>query len=295
MILVKLMGGLGNQMFQYACAKQLAVIKDVPLKIDLSFLKNRGTDVLHTIREYELDIFNIKDGIANAEELNLFKRNLEDGRYILLHKYLPFIFPYYTIREKAFAYDQRLLKVHKNTYIDGFWQSYKYFSSEEQIIRQSFSFKKNPEGKNLEHIAAIAKNNSISLHVRRGDYVNDKNTNQYHGTCSLSYYQTAISIITSKIKNPHFFIFSDDMTWVKENIKPGFPHTYIDHNTGINSFEDLRLMSLCQHQIIANSSFSWWGAWLNNNPEKIVVAPDKWFADSSINTKDLYPQSWIRL
>lgn len=137
--------------------------------------------------------------------------------------------------------------------------------------------------------------NAVSLHVRRGDYVSNLTINQFHGTCSLEYYNQAIAQIAKKVETPHFFVFSDDPEWVKSNLKIDYSITIVDHNNADKNYEDIRLMSLCKHHIIANSSFSWWGAWLCRNPNKIVIAPLKWFNDKSINTTDLIPDGWIKI
>jgi hypothetical protein len=136
--------------------------------------------------------------------------------------------------------------------------------------------------------------NAISLHVRRGDYANNPKTKATHGLCSLDYYQASVRQMAQKVARPHFFIFSDDMEWVQGNLKIDFPCVFVEHNRGAESYNDMRLMSLCKHHIIANSSFSWWGAWLNPNMEKIVIAPRKWFA-SQTAVPDLFPAGWIIL
>lgn len=139
----------------------------------------------------------------------------------------------------------------------------------------------------------IRKTNSVSLHIRRGDYITSKITNKFHGTCCLGYYKKAMKLINKKVKNPKYFVFSDDIYWVKKNleIKNAF---YVDDNVGDKSYIDMQLMSMCKHNIIANSSFSWWAAWLNNNPNKIVIAPKKWFNDPGMDTTDLISEEWIR-
>jgi hypothetical protein len=149
-------------------------------------------------------------------------------------------------------------------------------------------------GKNADIAEQIGRVNAVSLHVRRGDYVKNPKTTATHGLCSLDYYHTAIRYIYETVEQPYFFIFSDDMAWVKEHLKIDAPCQYVDHNQGKESFNDMHLMSLCKHHIIANSSFSWWGAWLNSSPEKIVIAPNKWFANQN-NIKDLLPNDWVTL
>ena len=137
--------------------------------------------------------------------------------------------------------------------------------------------------------------NSVSIHVRRTDYISNIPANNYHGTCNETYYIEAMKIIGKKISNPHFYIFSDEPEWFKANIKTNFQVTFVEHNKNEKSFEDMYLMSLCKHNIIANSSFSWWGAWLNSNENKQVIAPANWFQDKTKNTKDLLPETWIKL
>ena len=181
-------------------------------------------------------------------------------------------------------------------YLDGYWQSEKYFKGAVEAIRRELIVQKELEGKNLE-IAGMIKEvaQPVSIHIRRGDYVSDKKTNQVHGLCSLDYYESAINRLTETFSSPHFFVFSDDQNWVKENLKLNLPATYVDHNDAATNFEDLRLMSLCKHNIIANSSFSWWGAWLNADSEKVVIAPSKWFADNNMNSQDVCPEVWVRI
>ncbi|MDD3060131.1 MAG: alpha-1,2-fucosyltransferase, partial [Sulfurimonas sp.] len=151
---------------------------------------------------------------------------------------------------------------------------------------------------NLEDIKLkeeIQSSNSVSLHVRRGDYVSNKNATSYHGVSSLDYYYNAIETISKKISNPILYIFSDDIPWVRENLIVSLPIVFIENTNTDRPFEDIYLMSLCKHNIIANSTFSWWGAYLNSNLEKNVIAPKKWFNDPVINTEDLIPSSWTRI
>ncbi|HQS38500.1 MAG TPA: alpha-1,2-fucosyltransferase, partial [Methylotenera sp.] len=160
-------------------------------------------------------------------------------------------------------------------------------------IRKDFTFKLALSVKNSAIIEQISQVNAVSLHVRRGDYVTNAK-NAFIGVCSLEYYRKAVEYVKNQVDKPVFFVFSDDIEWVKSNLPIDFPCFYIDHNHGIESFNDMRLMSHCKHHIIANSSFSWWGAWLNANSEKIVIAPQQWFANNT-NVNDLLPESWIKL
>jgi hypothetical protein len=180
--------------------------------------------------------------------------------------------------------------------LTGYWQSEKYFIDDEYLIREDFKILKPLAGKNLEIAEEIKHTESVSIHLRGRDFINKKEINKLHFTCDNSYYERSFSIIIGRIKDPNFFIFSDDAEWAKYFLKIDYPCTFVDGNSWNKaSFEDMRLMSLCKHNIIANSTFSWWAAWLNRNPAKIVIAPQKWFNDTSHNTKDLIPGGWLRL
>lgn len=196
--------------------------------------------------------------------------------------------------EPHFHYWPEINHVPRDCYLAGYWQSEQYFREAAPVIHADFTFKLLPANRNAELAEQIGQVNAVSLHVRRGDYVNNPKTNVVHGVCSLDYYRDAVRHVSSRVANPCFFIFSDDMAWVKEHLKMDLPCQYVDHNCGAESYNDMRLMSLCRHHIIANSSFSWWGAWLNRNPDKIVVAPKKWFANDK-NISDLFPAGWVIL
>jgi len=287
MIITKLIGGLGNQMFQYAVGRRAAYINNTSLKLDIAGYENQA-DI--TPRKYSLDIFNIKEEFVNTNEIRKLKKTASlFSRFMLGNKQS-------YVKEKHFQFDQNILKIKNNTYLEGYWQSEKYFKDIEIIIRKEFSFKEEVQDKlNKKNISQIVNSNSISIHIRHGDYIFDKGTHERHGVCKLEYYKRAIELIIKKVKNPHFFVFSDDHKWMKQNLILKYPYNYIVNNFGNKDYEDMRLMGLCKHNIIANSSFSWWGAWLNQNKNNIVIAPNKWFKDKSTNTKDLLPQSWIKI
>lgn len=163
------------------------------------------------------------------------------------------------------------------------------------MLLREFAVKPEEDVWDCQIAEMISAAQAVSIHVRRGDYAQDRITQQVHGLCGLDYYDRAAQYIAAHVAAPHFFIFSDDMPWVKENLKLSFPVTFVDHNNESSDYNDLLLMSLCDHHIIANSSFSWWGAWLSDSAEKIVIAPQMWFANSNADTKDLLPDSWVRL
>ena len=283
-------------MFQYAAARRLAYIRNTPVRLDVSWFNN--IENIDTPRRYELHVFNIKEDFALSEEVENFKR-IPKGVFSRAFKKLtsPVSASNHStwIRERHFHFDSAILKLPDNVYLEGYWQSEKYFLDSEGIIRKEFTVRTEP-GEMNRQIAEIIKNTeSISVHVRRGDYVTNTTTSQYHGSCSIDYYREAVGKVVSQVQHPHFFIFSDEPDWVRENLKLPFPVTYIDHNGADKACEDMRLISLCKHHIIANSSFSWWGAWLCANPDKTVFAPKKWFNKPEMNTADLLPGSWHKI
>lgn len=262
MITVKLMGGIGNQMFQYAFGRHLAHLNGTELALDVSFLEGPQKGVIP--RKYELGVFNIK-----AE--------LMSGRAKGKH-----------VKESSVRFDPKLPDLKGDLYLDGYWQSEKYFKPVEGLIREDFSFK--------EPLNSVPPEGSVGVHVRRGDYVSDKRTKEFHGCCGEDYYSSAAGVIARRCSGPVFYVFSDDICWVEQNMPFPGKTEYVKGNQA-SPGRDMHMMSRCSHQIIANSSFSWWAAWLNNNPDKIVVAPDRWFADGKINAlaADLVPESWARL
>jgi hypothetical protein len=246
-------------MFQYAYARSLSIKNGKPFKY--YFVHYRDD----TKRQFELGVFNIKGERINGLLVEIIVR---------LSSFLGVNIPYFAC---------------------GYWQSSKYFSDYEKEIREDFQFIKPLDRKNLSVLKKIEKTSSASIHIRRGDYVSNSKINKVHGTCSITYYRKAINHLKRKFPNSAFFVFSDDPNWVKENIKINNA-TYVDWNQGKNSYKDMQLMSRCKHNIIANSSFSWWGAWLNCNPKKIIIAPKIWFNDpiAQEKSKELIPKTWIR-
>jgi len=287
MFVIHLMGGLGNQMFQYAAGRALSVKRDIPFVVDFD------DPYIYAKRSFGLDVFDLDYQTASFGQL----LGAKPKRKVLrrLFKWTGNDPDKYLYREKMdFYYQPELFDCPNGSYVSGFWQSEKYFLDIADIIRRDFGFKNPQNALNKSHADAINNCNSISIHIRRGDYILVPNTNKIHGTCDLEYYQRAIEIISEKANDPVFFCFSDDMEWVKGNLKINHPVRYIDNNTA-NGYEDMRLMSYCKHHVIANSSFSWWGAWLNPNPDKIVIAPKKWLNNPAVVVKDLIPDSWIKL
>jgi len=292
MIIVKLMGGLGNQMFQYAAGRRLSQVGKVPLKLDTSWFSicSEGT----TPRQYALHPLTIVEDFVSSAEAAEYSSRL---KYLasLTSRFSPFRGSY--LREKHYHFDPAILTPRKKAYLDGYWQSEKYFSDIRDIIVRELSVRNPAEGANRSLAEQIADHgsSSVALHVRRGDYVNDPVVTNMHGSCSLQYYAAAIGRMAAEVTNPHFFIFSDDPAWVSGNFAMDHPCTVVGHNGVEAAHEDLRLMSLCRHHIIANSSFSWWGAWLAGNPEKLVIAPKRWFANAKMDSRDVIPEQWLKL
>ncbi|MCX5804262.1 MAG: alpha-1,2-fucosyltransferase [Proteobacteria bacterium] len=290
MIIVKLIGGLGNQMFQYAMARSLADHYDVSLKLDIADFEH------YTLRRYELVDFNIRAEVASKQDINTFnistKRNSLSQR--IKRHFVPLVSKT-VFRETSFAYNERVLSVMPPVYLDGYWQTERYFSHNSVAIRRDFTLHEQLDVKNVEMQAQIEAVNAVSLHVRRGDYVNDPHTNYSHGVCSLDYYHDAVKYIVERVAQLHLFVFSDDHEWAQGNLNFQYPATFVNHNSNKRGIFDMLLMQHCQHHIIANSSFSWWGAWLNPSPHKIVVAPRRWFNKASHDTRDLIPPTWIIL
>lgn len=292
MVITNLIGGLGNQMFQYAAGRALSLKRSDPLRLDISGFANYA---LH--QGFELErIFNCTTEIATEADVRsiLGWQYLSTIRRVASRPGMEAFRRKGFIVEPHFHYWQGIKDVPRDCYLVGYWQSEKYFEDVASVIRDELTFKLPLTNRNADIAEQVNKLNAVSLHVRRGDYANNLNTTATHGLCSLEYYQAAIQYIAGRVKQPVFFIFSDDLEWVKENLKIDFPCQYVAHNKGAESYNDMRLMSLCKHHIIANSSFSWWGAWLNPNADKIVVAPKRWFVNET-NTEYLIPQDWVIL
>ena len=292
MIIVKLQGGLGNQMFQYAFAAILAQKNSTKVYIDKTFF-SRKKQIGFTPRNFELHVFNNTYHEASKKHLTLFyKWSFLNKIKKRLNLNYPKIF-----NETFFGFNKLALNIKPPVYLNGYFQSVKYFSGFELMIKDLFSFSPNSlDMLNKGLLSKIKNTNTISVHIRRGDYVEDKVTKKFHGSCSLKYYFKAIKLLTELYKDYTLVFFSDDADWVKEQFESlSHPKIFVDNNKGENSWKDMMLMSSCTHNIIANSSFSWWAAWLNENSEKTVVAPKKWFASINLDTKSLLPDEWIKL
>lgn len=294
MQIVKIMGGLGNQMFQYAFAKAYSLINHCDVLIDLSHfekIKNLPEGPV-ALRGYVLDNYNINLVYANEEQTLSLTRN----KKILLPGFVRNLFKIPKYKNKIVyekqnqVFDKSLLKKRKDVYFEGYFQTEKYFKDYRKELLKDFSLKTKLNDLNKQMLEQIKSANSVSIHVRHGDYLNLQNV---YKICSLDYYQKAIDYICQNTENPHFYIFSDDIEWVQENFKLQFPFTIVDINSSDEGYFDLELMKHCKHNIIANSSFSWWAGWLNENPNKIIMSPKIWFVKEDEKCIDRIPQEWV--
>lgn len=283
MIVVRLQGRLGNQMFQYALAKSLQN-RGKEVMIDSSMLKYDGN-------YNELGLFpNVKREMQEAS--SELVQTLGDCNKSILHKIKRKVLGYKKthILEKGYSFYGDIFEM-DNVYLEGYWQSEKYFQSVEKEIRNLYNFPEIEDDINIYLKKEIQDSNSISLHIRRGDYLDTKNAPKHGNICTKQYYENAIDYMEKHVDNPAFFVFTDDPEWAKREYQDKKNIVFVDNNHGENSYRDMQLMSLCKHNIIANSSFSWWGAWLNQTPAKIVVAPPRWF---NIGTMpDIICKNWI--
>lgn len=286
MVIVNIIGGLGNQMFQYAYAKVLDQ-KGFDTKINIFEFDNYKLHGGYQLEKYKIDL-----KVSSQNENNkLYSNSLLSKVFRKIG-----IDSSRLLKEKSLLFDDSFFNIKDNCYIDGYFQSEKYFKHIRDILLEQFTIKTDISDytkKMKEYI--LGSTSSCSVHIRRGDFINTSNL-KIHGSCSLEYYKRAIRHLEKNKENMNYFIFSDDIKWCKENLQIENAR-YIDGKEKRLPHEDIYLMSLCQNNIIANSSFSWWGAWLNQNEEKVVIAPKRWFADEKLESesKDIVCDDWIRV
>jgi len=291
MIIIRLKGGMGNQMFQYAFGVKLATALDTELKIDLSSLLDRSKGEF-VYRNYDLPIFKVNDQLLISEGFfkTIYKPKISRITKMMrqyINKGKTFI------KEKHFHFQPELITQPKdNSIYEGWFQSPKYFSEVEDKIRKEFQFKNSILENSKPLFEKIKNTNSICLNVRRTDFLKVDTLN----TTDKNYFFKAAKYIAKRIENPVFYVFSDDVEWCRKNIVMDYPVEVVEHEHKGHKFGNyMQLMIACKHFIIPNSSYAWWAVWLNEHPNKIVVAPQNWFNDLQINTSDLVPDSWVRL
>ncbi|MEY8839908.1 alpha-1,2-fucosyltransferase [Cribrihabitans sp. XS_ASV171] len=279
MITTRLHGRLGNQMFQYAAAAGLAARCGTRVALDPRGALARGEGVL--TRVFDLDL-------AEPEALPPLKSEapLSYALWRVAGRTPRFF------REQGLGYNPTIETAPDGTYLHGYWQSEKYFAHIAGDIRRAFTFPGFSNARNAEMAARIGEGEAISLHVRRGDYV----TLAAHVLCDQRYYEAALDRVLERVEGaPTVYVFSDDPGWAKANLPLPVEKVVVDFNGPDTDFEDMRLMSLCRHNIIGNSSFSWWAAWLNAHPGKQVAAPARWFGDPGLSNPDILPEGWLRI
>jgi hypothetical protein len=292
MIITNLKGGLGNQMFQYATGLSLAREKNTTHKVETEHFKNNTDFKKETERVFELDFFNTKYEIASKEEILSVKYP-----YPLISKVLV-LMNSYLLAHNYIKLPLTLNKGSKDIYLDGYFQSENYFKKYSEKIREEFTLNSKLLTKDFHHILKLindSKGNSTSVHLRRGDYITNVHANKHHGVLEDSYYINALELIRKMAKDSKLFVFSDDIEWVKKNLDFLDKSSIFVSEFKFNSAQEITLMSKCQNNIIANSSFSWWGAWLNQNKEKIVIAPKNWLKNGDGRNKQIVPGDWLRI
>ena len=298
MEVVILSGGLGNQMFQYAFyLTKIAKNRNIYLS-DYSIRRESVHNGFELERLFGISLsrrMKVKELIVRIIRKCIVFENHFCLRYLVKLCFILFkLLGINIVREQEMGMYEASL-VHKQvrlTFYFGFWQSEKYFIHNQSIIREKYHFNGELSVQTMDILLAIQSTNSVSVHIRRGDYLMEQHKMMYGNICTIEYYQKAISYIIKSISDSSFFVFSDDINWAKTNLQ--IPNAvYVDWNKGFDSWQDMYLMSQCKHNIIANSTFSWWGAWLNQNENKVVIAPSKFLNTHS--TPDLIPDSWIKI
>lgn len=286
-VVVGLSGGLGNQMFQYAAGRALSHRLGCPLMLDLTWFQNRQD------RQFALDPFKID--VDTRSVFRFMPTSLQTHLSRITRRFSPRLAGVPVFRERHFQYMSSFAELGAPVFLEGYWQSERYFRALRSELLEEFSLRRPLPARLHQLLEAIQTCDSVCVHVRRGDYVTNVNAAKTHGTCSDIYYSRAVAEIANGLSNPHCFIFSDEPDYVRDTLRLDCSSTVVDVNGTEEAHLDLVLMSACRHFVIANSSFSWWGAWLGRCESKRVIAPARWFLTSDRNTEDLLPDSWQRL
>lgn len=287
MIIVRIKGGLGNQMFQYALGRSLSLKTGLPLVLDKRhYLRTRE-------HGYALDKFRLADTPIDVANLPPAPREQPVAHWLwrLLRRQPQLQ------REAGAAFDPAIAEISGPAWIEGYFQSERYFADHVATIRAELSLAAPPDPENARLLAEIeAEPRAVSLHVRRGDYVRNAQFAARHGSCTPDYYARALGHVAQAMgAAPVIYAFSDDPDWVRDHLDLPAEIRIPGHNDAARNTEDLRLMSACRHHIVANSSFSWWGAWLNPRADKIVAAPARWYADPAYVNLDIWADGWVRI
>lgn len=286
MIIVYLQGGLGNQMFQYAFGKHLSLITGRPLLLDASHFGKIAEN--ETPRSFQLSQWSATHQLCTERDLEFLKHKQNPSIFERILRKINIDKSYYTINDST-AIDLKAIHNADLVFLHGYFQNENYFIENRELISKEFK-----PAKPIE-FPYSKENNTVSIHVRRGDYISNDKAAQHHGVCGVEYFFNAIKTIEEKIDQPKFIFFSDDIEWCKATFSKLSNTIFIEPRTNSLECDDLYWMSQCAHHIISNSSYSWWGAWLNNSEEKIVIAPSKWVASQIEDRNNVVPKNWIQL
>lgn len=280
-IVIGMQGGLGNQMFQYACGRWLSLKLNRPFLLDIHKLCEVPAPGI-TPRYYSLDVF--------KAEPNIICLAPESRAQIP------------TFNEENFLFNPGLFPTLQNVpptqpvYLNGYWHTDKYFGDIRNELLNDFVVVESHRQEVQGFAQQLKGVTSVCVHIRRGDYISNPTAQAFHGVPGVAYVDRAIEILKSKVQDPHFVIFSDDIAWCREHLSHLQPATFMDSSSeGRKSALHLYFMSCCRHYIVANSSFSWWGAWLGQQEDSVVIAPSQWFLNEQVDTSDMVPSSWIRI
>lgn len=302
-IVIHLMGGLGNQLFQYAFGRRLALANSAELVLDASGYGSPITpDPLLGVREFGLDHFHMQGSVFTGRENGAVGgipwRRWSSKARRAMRRVLDLGKPYYLRTEiveppqQRFKYDSRLrsLKVDRKLFFRGYWQSERYFLDAEATIRRELMVRGVPQGQNAKLASEIRGARAVAIHVRHGD--NAGAVAAELGVLPRQYYEGALDVIRKNVRDSHFYVFSDDPQWSRQMLGHADQFTFVDHNDARACHEDMRLMMMCSHHILGNSTFGWWGAWLARHPGQIVVAPRRYYQNTDWPNPDLYPRDW---
>lgn len=293
MVIVQLSGGLGNQLFQYAAGRAIALTTQSALKLDLSNCADGA------YRPYRLGLFHIAAQLADRSEVPFeFRQTYRPSIVRKAYRKLPGrLQPRRSgprvIRETSFAFDESVMYAGEDVYLVGYWQSPKYFADAEDVIRSDLVLTPAEAGVGTSLASDVRRQGTVSVHVRRGDYVTSLETSAFHGVCSAQYYADALELLSAHAEVRTVYVVSDDIEWARTELRFATPTVFVNDPGDGSDIRDFFLMSQCEHHIIANSSFSWWAAWLGRHPDGIVVSPRQWFTDATIDTSDLRPADWL--
>lgn len=290
MIIVNVCGGLGNQLFQYAIGRRIALARGVELVLDTSWYRRLHRRRSVTARQFELGDFHVSARETRPEEAR--KARNSTHRF---WRHFPLIPRYDVVREVSKRFQPDVFQAKDGTYLLGFWQCPRYFEDIRTVLMEDLAIRVPlSREEKLTEDRIIESQNAVAVHVRRGDYVTLASAAKFHGTCGVEYYQNAVTEMEQRLGRPNYFVFSDDMEWARNNLSFMRDACFVAGEEGRPSCVGIHLMASCKHNVIANSSYSWWGAWLGRELDRIVIAPKHW-SFGGPQSAEVLPASWIAL